>query len=155
MPFGAGFGSAAQAGAAVKTIQVARAGWNNFRGMITGYVIEEPDEIDRLEMINPLTGDTVSVCDQMRMKRVISLRTMVRNPIQDRAAMVGGPMSSGVSFSTAGVVVASLIAGSVAVAGEPDEELLEAVGLVAHAQHVEVLSGELGEDGVLGEGERL
>ena len=30
----------------VHLLQVARAGWNNFRSMITGYLIEQPDEID-------------------------------------------------------------------------------------------------------------
>ena len=30
----------------VHLLQVARAGWNNFRSMITGYLVEQPDEID-------------------------------------------------------------------------------------------------------------
>ena len=38
----------------VHLLQVARAGWGNFRGMVTGYVIEEPDEIDRLAAAAPL-----------------------------------------------------------------------------------------------------
>ena len=31
----------------VHLLQVGRAGWNNFRGMVTGYEIEQPDELDR------------------------------------------------------------------------------------------------------------
>ena len=31
----------------VHVLQVLRAGWNNFRGMVTGYEIEQPDALDR------------------------------------------------------------------------------------------------------------
>ncbi|MEO6651658.1 MAG: cytochrome b/b6 domain-containing protein [Ilumatobacteraceae bacterium] len=34
----------------VHVLQVARAGWGNFRGMITGYEIEHPDGLDREEV---------------------------------------------------------------------------------------------------------
>ena len=46
----------------VHLLQVVRAGWNNFRAMVTGYQIEPPDEFD---LAIPATNDTGDIDDNV------------------------------------------------------------------------------------------